>query len=379
MLFRSFLSSLLISIATWGGFVGRPVDARARVVATEVANSGGDSSVITAGTPRQKTWLQASPDQRVKHAEQLGDEGARRFASSRKWTPVYDGTVRAVVQGPDQVYRELDDIIHVVEAKGGGSPLGRGYGYVQGTPEWAVESAKRVLSHPHATAAERNGAKAVLEAATTGKLRVHVVRTAHVLGEPTVAVLEQTLHCSNAATQLARAAGDDAVKAAAQVADNLAKQTGGAMRTGLKTAAKAVVPAAVIVDVGVRVHDAVETERQFAAGEITVQQREVDQAKNAAGMAGGWTGAAGGVWVAGEVAAPVAALTGPAAPYVEGVAVVAGAVAGYYFGEEGARQAAEWTVRQIHETGTTVSDTAGAAWCWTSDACSSGWRTVFGK
>ncbi len=64
-----------------------------------------------------------------------------------------------------------------------------------------------------------------------------------------------------------------------------------------KTVSKVVLPVAVAVDAGLRVRDGVETEQRFAAGAITLQQREVAHARNAAGMAGGWAGA----WAGAEI------------------------------------------------------------------------------
>lgn len=145
------------------------------------------------GTRRQRIWLKASPQQRIKLAEQLGDNGARIFAKNHKWIPVFDGTSRNITQGPDQVYRDLNGNIHVIEAKGGSSPLRQSYGHAQGSITWAIESAKRVLRHHHASQTERQGAIIILEAAANRKLQVHVIRTLHVLGEPTTIVLEQTV------------------------------------------------------------------------------------------------------------------------------------------------------------------------------------------
>ena len=104
-------------------------------------------------TPRQQTWLRATPEERVGLAEKLGEGGARAFARQRGWQPLFDGTTRTLTQGRDQVWRSADGVIHVIEAKGGGSRLNNAYGYRQGTPEWAVRSAARVCGSPWATQA----------------------------------------------------------------------------------------------------------------------------------------------------------------------------------------------------------------------------------
>lgn len=69
----------------------------------------------------------------MKLAEQVGDEGARRFAKAKTWNPVFDGTGRALIQGPDQVYLGSDELVHVVEAKGGNGQLGHAYGSQPGS------------------------------------------------------------------------------------------------------------------------------------------------------------------------------------------------------------------------------------------------------
>ena len=58
--------------------------------------------------------------------------------------------------------------------------------------------------------------------------------------------------------------------------------------------------------------------------------------------------------------------------------MVAGGVAGYCYGEEGAEQAAEWAVGRVHGAGTTISASATGAWDWTTENCSSAWQCLFG-
>lgn len=382
---RSFLSFpfILIDVAVVGSLLGIPRCCVAQVAASEVA-AHLVSPLVRAepGTVRQQQWLKASPDQRVRLSESLGDEGARTFAKSKGWKAIFDGTNRAIPQGLDQVYSAADETIHVIEAKGGSSQLGHAYGHTQGSSEWAVESAKRMMRSPNTSAAEKAAAETVLKAAAQGKLTVHVVRTSHVLGEPTAAVLQQTLHSSDDAARAAQFAIDDIARVSSQVVDDAARAVDDAARvaatstaatTSLKTVAKGTVIVGVLIDGGLRVNDGIETERKFAASEISVQHREMSHAKSAAGMAGGWGGAAGGAWLAGATAAPLAAMTGPAAPVVEGVAVVAGGVAGYIGGEAAAEAAAEWTVNRIHDAGTTVGGAASSAWSATTNSASSAW------
>lgn len=380
---RSILSlpSILTAVAIAGSLVGVPRYCVAQVAASEVATQVVSPPVrMEPGTFRQQQWSKASPDQRIRLAESLGDEGARAFARSKGWKVVFDGTNRAIPQGLDQVYRAADGTIHAIEAKGGSSQLGHAYGHPQGSSEWAVESAKRVMRSLGASAGEKDAADTVLKAAAQGKLSVHVVRTSHVLGEPRAAVLIQSVRSSEGAGRAAQSAIDDIARASTKVVDDAARvgATGTTATTSLKIVGKGAVVVGVLVDGGLRVSDGFETERKFSAGEISVQEREVSHAKNAAGMVGGWGGAAGGAWIAGATAAPLAAMTGPAAPVVEGVAVFAGGVAGYVGGEAAAGAAAEWTVNRIHDAGTTVGGVATSAWSATTNSATSAWSWATG-
>ena len=113
-----------------------------------------------------------------------------------------------------------------------------------------------------------------------------------------------------------------------------------------------------VVDAGVRINDGATVERRYANGEITVQQREVEHAKNAAGFAGGWAGA----WACAELGAMGGTAVG--GPIGAGVGTVAGGVAGYFGGEAAASAAAGWTVDAVHSTGTTIGQAASDAWSW---------------
>jgi hypothetical protein len=372
--FVSVVSSLVV-----GGVLVWATPSDAQVVAPEVATQSETVTPKPAGTARQQAWLKATVNQRVKLAEQIGDEGARAFAKAKGWSPVFDGTARGVVQGPDQVYLAVDGTVHLIDGKGGKSPLGRAYGYAQGSSEWAVESAKRVLRSPAASEAERRGAALVLEAAAKGNLQVHVVRTSHVLGEPTAAVLEQTAKSTDEAARLAASGLDDLGRSSAQIVDDVARASDNAARaastggTVLRATAKVAVPVAVAADGGLRIRDGLQTERQFQAGEISEQEREVAHAKNAAGMAGGWGGAlAGGkLGAVGGAAAGSAVAPGPGTA-VGGVAGgITGGVAGYIGGEAAAEASAEWAVDRVHAAGTTVGESAEAAWNGAADAVNS--------
>jgi hypothetical protein len=148
-----------------------------------------------------KLWLESSPEQRIHIAEQIGEEGARQYARSQGWEPIFDGKGRTVPQGFDMVYRDpRTGKIIVLEAKGGTSPLGRGYGHLQGTRSWAVSAAEQVLHNPATSAAEKEAAKSIIEAARNSQLEVRVVRTEHVLGSPKNPVVEKVFQ--NASDEL---------------------------------------------------------------------------------------------------------------------------------------------------------------------------------
>ena len=212
-------------------------------------------------TPAQQSWLKATDlNERIKMAEQIGEDGARRLARSKGWVPLLEEGKKTVPQGPDQIYRGKNGIVHVVEAKGGSSQLGHAYGYPQASPEWAVKSAERIATSRTATELEKQAAREVLAAAAKGQLEVHVIRTTHVLGEPTKVFFEQSTKCTKQATLLAassmnngavtgrsalssskkveRAAVSEA-KAAAHASTQTAKSTGSVARTAGKVAGKA--------------------------------------------------------------------------------------------------------------------------------------------
>jgi len=338
--------------------------------AQAVAEFEAPGSAATAATTRQQAWLKASIYERALLAEDLGEEGGRAFAKSKGWTAVYDGKSWSMIHGPDQVYRAADETVHMIEAKGGTSQLGKGYGHPQGSSEWAVESAKRVLHSSTATEAERRGAKAVIDAAAQGKLEVHVVRTTHTLGEPHVAKLEQTVKCSEQATKAAREALSAAAKSATKTLNEVAKATDDTARAAddvaragddllrsaddvaraasggssvIAGASAVLVPVGIALDAGVRVMDGVETERKFEAGEISRRERDIAHGRNAAGMVGGMAGAYGGAEAGAAGGAAIGTFFCPGIGTAIGgfVGGLAGGIGGYFAGDAVAAAGAE--------------------------------------
>lgn len=99
-----------------GGVIGQT---DAVVTAENVA-----AEKIGSATVRQQLWLTATPQERVRLAEALGEEGARKMARSLGHQTLFDGLKKTLPQGPDQVYLAKDGRVIVYEAKGGSGQLG---------------------------------------------------------------------------------------------------------------------------------------------------------------------------------------------------------------------------------------------------------------
>lgn len=333
-------------------------------------------------------WMNADDAQKKQIAEEIGEKGARDYAQRAGYKTIFDGRGRMLPQGPDQVYFDpkTGEIV-VIEAKGGTSALCNAYSYPQGTPQWAVKSAEKVLHSSNASAAEKQAAARIVEAARTGKLRVEVIRTPHILGTPKPPVLEPlniTANDFREAAKLAeeigqryrlngwavREAGEGtsrgpktpakrvlqaaeeggvpmkqsgqvprAAMAAEQAAGKSVRGTSQGVKAaaaevraaseaasvvrGLNRAAKVAGPAAAAVDAGTRVYESYKVEESYRKGTITEQERNLEHAKNAAGFAGGWAGA----WVGGKVCGTAGAAIGTAVCPGLGTAI-GGAVGG---------------------------------------------------
>jgi len=259
---------------------------------------------------------------------------------------------------------------------------------------------------------EKEAARAVVKAARSGKLQVHVVRTKHVLGKATTTAIEQTVQSSDDAAKLANSviddlaskgisvlddavrASDDVARVANGLVDDAARSADDVARTAnsagkgssriakaLKGASKVAIPIAVGLDAGVRIKNGMDIEREFDDGKLSQQQREVQHAKNAAGMPGGWAGAGAGAWAGGKFGAGIGSYGGPWGTAIGGaVGGGVGGVAGYIGGEAALEAVAECAVDAVHAAGTTVAETGQAAWegtqatgCWIGEkACDAG-------
>ncbi len=162
-------------------------------------------SQVPAMVSRRDEHLGAVEDlqRRIKIAEEIGEGGARQYAAENGWTPVFDGTQRGMRQGIDQVYEDASGTVYAVEAKGGKSQLAQYYIEQQGTPEYAVKAAEKMLTSEASTPEEVAAGRKVLEAARDGNLECVVIRTPHILGEPGVPQFESSVPCTPRAQAMA--------------------------------------------------------------------------------------------------------------------------------------------------------------------------------
>ena len=101
-------------------------------------------------------------------AEEIGLEGASKYAIETRCEPLYMGKARQGA-GFDLVFRD-GNRIKVIEAKGGGSQVKRFGGHWQGTPEYTRGVAEDVLARSSASEDEKAAAKEVLKAMEEGGL-----------------------------------------------------------------------------------------------------------------------------------------------------------------------------------------------------------------
>jgi hypothetical protein len=351
----------------------------------------GRSDVVVL-TERQREWMRADYAQRVRMAEQMGEIGAREFARSRGLIALSSDPQRGVRQGLDQIYRTPQGNIVAIEAKGGGSRVGKYFGYVQGTAEHAVASSEHIVMRPGIDAKVKTAHMEVLRAAAENRLEVNVVRTRHVFGEPVTTALESQMQSSQNAGEMARKAlkklpaapkspvlpprgpvsepRNDRKPTAVTGTVHPNQTTGKGLPKLSSTTAKALKAGGAVADVGLRIAAAVETESRHAAGEITDKEREAAHMRNVTSMVGGWGGASAGASTFGTLAAPVAAMTRPVAPFVLGGAVLTGGALGYLGGEQVATCASDWAMSKIHKGGVTISGTVDSGWKGAKEAVS---------
>jgi hypothetical protein len=132
-------------------------------------------------------WMAAKGNllQRQNLAEQIGNQGAARYAAEQRYSRIHSSTTskRAIRQGLDSIYFDRKSRNYIaLERKGGTSQLKRTYGSMQGTNQNAIRSAAEMLKRE--TRTNKIKAFELLESARNGRLRTEAVRTPHVLGKP---------------------------------------------------------------------------------------------------------------------------------------------------------------------------------------------------
>lgn len=392
---KAILSTMVRILGTIGFLLS--VAAGPSMGQTTVAPELESSDFAQSAAVQQQKWLNASPEERVKIAEQIGEEGARQYAHQQGWKPIFEGHNRTMPQGPDLIYWDNKrGKVVVLEAKGGTSPINRGYGYEQGTPEWAVKSAESVIHNPKASVEYKAANRMVIEAAQKGNLKVGVVRTEHVMGIPKGTRLEMVASCTPEAQRIAqevakkyqmtepfdmegysgRGTSSGIKKATQQVSRNskeLQTVGRGMQRTtttqraasrsidaaedalsaakgtskGLSAAGKYAGPVAVVAEAGLSIHRSYEIEEAYKRGEISEQQRNRAHVKNLAQTGGG----AAGAYVGTEAGAAIGAGIGTAICPGIGTAIggIVGGLLGGFGGSWAGEKAAGATVDAIME------------------------------
>lgn len=141
----------------------------------------------------RQTYLKADPysaQGRIRISETIGDTGARMYARTMNYQPMYQGRP-GQGQGFDAVFRHGKQVV-VVEAKGGSSQPKIYRGYKQGTLEYTLKVAEYVKNSKTASLSAKASANAVIKAAKEGKLVIQVAKTQHVYGTPEKTQIQTT-------------------------------------------------------------------------------------------------------------------------------------------------------------------------------------------
>ncbi len=312
----------------------------------------------------QQLWAEASDQERKTIAERIGEEGGEQIAKQKGWKPILTQQDKTWRLGPDQVYRDQKGTIHVIEAKGGSSKPKKAYGYSQGTPEWAVESAKRGLKSPSSSPAEKRAYAEVTRAAREGKLVVHVVQTPHVRGKAGVPRILSSTPVTKGARRLAKAfripkTSMDPTRRPQNLAGNPKRLPffSKSAKLGQRFGALAKV-----ADVATYVVDTIEIEIDYEAKRITKDERTILHVKSAGKRVGGWTGAELGSKIGAQLGTNVGARFGPVGAGIGGaVGCLAGGIGGYYAGEAAVQEVVDYADELIVESLTAVREGAEKA------------------
>jgi hypothetical protein len=133
----------------------------------------------------RSAWTSASPYQRTRLAERIGNQGRARYGAQQGWRQLLGARGRGIAQGPDSVYWDpYSGRLRALEAKGGSSQVKWTYGSLQGTNTNIIRSAERVLKSVNTKPVEKLAAARIIKAAQRHRLKTGVVKTPHVQGKP---------------------------------------------------------------------------------------------------------------------------------------------------------------------------------------------------
>lgn len=168
-------------------------------------------------------WNQMSRHRQNTWVEQLGEAGGRAYAESQGWSPLFLHSDGGIPQGFDQVYITENGSIVAIEVKGGVSRLQTpASGYMQGTIEYTLDAAVRLLRSPSANLRQIQAAREVLRSGVRGELQSVVVRTPHVNGQPTSVRIERVYSSNRQTRQMAQGLIDDLASGGIDVFDDIA-------------------------------------------------------------------------------------------------------------------------------------------------------------
>lgn len=297
-------------------------------------------------------WLKADLDARKRLGETIAEEGARDLARKNKLAPIFEGNpggVGGYPQGVDQVYISPKGKVVVFEVKANNSALSQAYGYPQGSPEYTVKAAERMLKSTRSSRAQKEAAEAIILAAEKGLLETHVVRINHVQGSPTGITITKSSGNTHAAKKMAQeikknyniqSSLDDLQKVAKRNWKNFAR--GGAQ--GLKVVLRWSGPLAAVVEAGTCGIELYDIHGKVKSGDITAQEAgrtyTTFGTQTAGGVVGAWGGAKGGA-IAGGVGGTVFGPLGSTVGAIGGAIV--GGIAGAYLGEQVGQNVGEIT------------------------------------
>ena len=131
--------------------------------------------------------LDSRTNRRARLGERIGEQGRARYAAEQGLIKLLGSRNRGIRQGPDSVYLDRSSgRLRVLEAKGGSAQLKSFFGSQQGTNQNTLRSAKNVLTRywGSATPEMKIQMARVILAGEKGLLDTGVIKTTHVLGEP---------------------------------------------------------------------------------------------------------------------------------------------------------------------------------------------------